>query len=101
MAMPEAALGNAQRRGVNKGEIAWKIPLGVVDELKTTTTGTPNLGGSIVTAGGLYLLGDDRRPFPRIRCEDRRATLGCHHRATAHAHSYNLHGQKRPASSSL
>ncbi len=41
---------------VNKGEIAWKVPLGVVDELKTTT-GTPNLGGSIVTAGGVVFIG--------------------------------------------
>ncbi len=47
---------------VNKGEIAWKVPLGVLDELKTTT-GTPNLGGSIVTAGGVVFIGatiDDR-----------------------------------------
>jgi quinoprotein glucose dehydrogenase len=41
---------------VNKGVIAWKVPLGVVDELKTTT-GTPNLGGSIVTAGGVVFIG--------------------------------------------
>ena len=44
---------------VNKGEIAWKVPLGLVDELKTlkTPTGTPNLGGSIVTAGGIVFIG--------------------------------------------
>jgi membrane-bound PQQ-dependent dehydrogenase (glucose/quinate/shikimate family) len=41
---------------VNKGEIAWKVPLGVVDELKMPT-GTPNLGGSIVTAGGVVFIG--------------------------------------------
>ena len=41
---------------VNKGEIAWKVPLGVVDGLKTIT-GTPNLGGSIVTAGGVVFIG--------------------------------------------
>ena len=41
---------------VNKGEIAWKVPLGGVDELKTKT-GAPNLGGSIVTAGGLVFIG--------------------------------------------
>jgi quinoprotein glucose dehydrogenase len=41
---------------VNKGEIAWKAPLGVVDDLKTAT-GTPNLGGSIVTDGGLVFIG--------------------------------------------
>jgi len=41
---------------VNKGEIVWKVPLGSVDELKEKT-GTPNLGGSIVTAGGLVFIG--------------------------------------------
>jgi quinoprotein glucose dehydrogenase len=45
---------------LNKGEIAWKVPLGVVDELEkkgVMNTGTPNLGGSIVTAGGLVFIG--------------------------------------------
>jgi len=41
---------------VDKGEIAWKVPLGVVDGLKAIT-GTPNLGGSIVTAGGVVFIG--------------------------------------------
>jgi membrane-bound PQQ-dependent dehydrogenase (glucose/quinate/shikimate family) len=41
---------------VNNGEIAWKVPLGSVDELRAKT-GTPNLGGSIVTAGGLVFIG--------------------------------------------
>jgi quinoprotein glucose dehydrogenase len=41
---------------VNKGEIAWQVPLGVIDDLKTVT-GTPNLGGSIVTAGGVVFIG--------------------------------------------
>jgi len=41
---------------VNKGEIAWRVPLGIVDDLKMPT-GTPNLGGSIVTAGGVVFIG--------------------------------------------
>ena len=41
---------------VNKGEIIWKVPLGGMSELKEKT-GTPNLGGSIVTAGGLVFIG--------------------------------------------
>jgi quinoprotein glucose dehydrogenase len=41
---------------VNKGEIAWQVPLGIVDGLKTVT-GTPNLGGSIVTGGGVVFIG--------------------------------------------
>jgi glucose dehydrogenase len=44
---------------LNKGEIVWQIPLGVVDELEAKgvhNTGTQNLGGSIVTAGGLVFI---------------------------------------------
>jgi len=41
------------------GEIAWKVPLGVVDELEARgipKTGVPSLGGSIATAGGLIFI---------------------------------------------
>jgi membrane-bound PQQ-dependent dehydrogenase (glucose/quinate/shikimate family) len=41
---------------VNKGEIVWKVPLGAVDGLNTET-GSPNLGGSVATAGGLVFIG--------------------------------------------
>lgn len=41
---------------VNTGEIAWKVPLGTV-EGANGETGTPNLGGSVVTAGGLIFIG--------------------------------------------
>jgi len=44
---------------LNKGEIVWHIPLGIVDELEAKgvhNTGTQNLGGSIVTAGGLVFI---------------------------------------------
>ena len=41
---------------VNKGEIVWKVPLGMVAGLNSDT-GAPNLGGSIVTAGGLVFIG--------------------------------------------
>ena len=41
---------------VNRGEVVWKIPLGVVAGLNSDT-GSPNLGGSIVTAGGLVFIG--------------------------------------------
>jgi len=45
---------------LSKGEIAWKVPLGVVEELQAKgvpKTGAPNLGGAIVTAGGLVFIG--------------------------------------------
>jgi glucose dehydrogenase len=40
---------------VDTGEIAWKVPLGSLPGL-AVNTGTPNLGGSIVT-GGLVFIG--------------------------------------------
>jgi quinoprotein glucose dehydrogenase len=42
---------------LNTGELAWKVPLGVVEELgEKSNTGALNLGGSIVTAGGLVFI---------------------------------------------
>jgi len=51
---------------LNRGEIAWRVPLGVVDELEARgvpKTGIQSLGGAIVTAGGLVFIGGtvDRR----------------------------------------
>jgi glucose dehydrogenase len=44
---------------VNKGEIAWKVPLGIVESLKANgfDTGTLNIGGTIATASGLIFIG--------------------------------------------
>ena len=44
---------------LNKGEIAWKVPLGEHPELTARgipRTGTETFGGSIVTAGGLVFI---------------------------------------------
>jgi glucose dehydrogenase len=44
---------------LNKGEHRWRVRLGEFDELTKRgipKTGTPNLGGSIVTAGGLVFI---------------------------------------------
>jgi quinoprotein glucose dehydrogenase len=50
---------------VNKGEIAWKVPLGVTDNLPEgkNNTGRPGNGGTIATASGLIFVGatDDAR----------------------------------------
>jgi quinoprotein glucose dehydrogenase len=50
---------------VNTGEIAWQRVLGVTDELPPgqQSTGRPNIGGSLATAGGLVFIGatTDRR----------------------------------------
>src|SRR5213592_4460983 len=48
--------GTLNAVNANTGEIVWKVPLGVVDELKAAT-GTPNLGGTIVTDGGVVFIG--------------------------------------------
>jgi len=43
----------------NTGEIAWKTPLGSFEELESQglkNSGTPNVGGTIVTAGGLVFV---------------------------------------------
>jgi quinoprotein glucose dehydrogenase len=45
---------------LNSGEFRWRVPLGEFDELKArgvSKTGTPNIGGSVVTAGGLLFIG--------------------------------------------
>jgi len=45
---------------LNKGEFVWQVPLGELKELKARTvpqTGTRNIGGSVVTAGGLLFIG--------------------------------------------
>ena len=51
---------------VNTGDEAWRVPLGVIEELEAKgirNTGTMNMGGSIATAGGLVFIGatNDRR----------------------------------------
>ena len=58
--------GELSAVNANTGEIAWRVPLGVFDELTAKgvpKTGTPNMGGSIATAGNLVFIGgtmDDR-----------------------------------------
>jgi quinoprotein glucose dehydrogenase len=45
---------------VNRGEIAWKVPLGFVESLRAkgfADTGALNVGGSIATASGLLFIG--------------------------------------------
>jgi quinoprotein glucose dehydrogenase len=51
--------GNLTAINVSTGEFAWRVPLGITEELEAKgikNTGAPNLGGSIVTAGGLVFI---------------------------------------------
>ena len=55
--------GNLYAINVNTGQIVWKSVLGVTDGLADPNTGRPNVGGPIVTGGGLIFIGstDDKR----------------------------------------
>lgn len=58
--------GTLNAINLDTGKIVWKVPLGVVDDLESKgvpKTGLYNLGGSIVTAGGLVFIAasSDRR----------------------------------------
>jgi glucose dehydrogenase len=56
----EPPWGTLSAIDLNKGEIRWQVRLGEFEELTkrgVPKTGTPNLGGSIVTAGGLVFIG--------------------------------------------
>ncbi len=51
--------GSLTAINLNTGEFAWQVPLGEFVELSKKgipPTGTPNLGGSVVTAGGLVFI---------------------------------------------
>lgn len=51
--------GTLSAVNLHDGSIAWRVPLGTVEELAAKglkDTGTPNLGGAIVTAAGLVFI---------------------------------------------
>ena len=51
--------GSLTAINLNTGDFEWQVPLGEFEELTKkgiAPTGTPNLGGSIVTAGGLVFI---------------------------------------------
>jgi len=51
--------GSLTAINLNTGDFEWQVPLGEFEELTgkgVAPTGTPNLGGSIVTAGGLVFI---------------------------------------------
>src|SRR5262249_57235606 len=57
------------------GKLRWQVPLGIVEALEKRgipPTGAPNLGGSIVTAGGPgFICAADARRLPAV---DEKAT---------------------------
>lgn len=58
---------------LNKGEIAWQVPLGEFEELTKKgipITGTENYGGPVVTAGGLIFIGATKDGYFRAFDKD-------------------------------
>jgi glucose dehydrogenase len=80
------------------GEIAWRIPLGVVDELEAKgvhATGTQNLGGSIVTAGGVvFIAGTTDRRFRAFDSKTGKQLWEAQIEANGHATPMTFQGRK-------
>lgn len=83
---------------LNKGELAWKVPLGVVDALQAKggpKTGTPNLGGSMVTAGGLvFIAGTNDRRFRAFDAQTGEELWVDRLEASGHATPMTFYGKK-------
>jgi quinoprotein glucose dehydrogenase len=64
---------------INTGDVKWEVPLGSVGQLSlipnSARWGSPNFGGSIVTAGGLVFIGAAMDQYPCVRCGDGEAAL--------------------------
>ncbi|HVG37871.1 MAG TPA: pyrroloquinoline quinone-dependent dehydrogenase [Pyrinomonadaceae bacterium] len=80
------------------GRIVWRVPLGFIEELKAqgvSGTGAPNLGGSLVTAGGLVFIGatTDAR-FRAFDAQSGRELWLTKLEASAHAAPITYQGRK-------
>ena len=82
------------------GDIAWEVPLGISELLPEgkQRVGSRNVGGPIVTAGGLVFVGAtlDRR-FPRVRRPHRRRAVVGGVRLQRRGRPHHLRGERRPA----
>jgi len=80
------------------GEIAWRVPLGFFDDLAERgipTTGTPNLGGSMVTAGGLvFIAGSSDRRFRAFDARTGKVLWEAPLEASGHATPMTFRGKK-------
>jgi quinoprotein glucose dehydrogenase len=84
---------------LNKAEIVWRVPLGVVEELEAKgvhNTGTQNLGGAIVTAGGLvFIAGTDDRRLRAFDAQTGKELWQAELEAGGHATPMTYRGKKR------
>ena len=83
---------------LTRGEIAWHIPLGTVEELEARgvhNTGTQNLGGSIVTAGGIvFIAGTTDHRFRAFDARTGRELWQDQLEANGHATPMTFQGQR-------
>jgi membrane-bound PQQ-dependent dehydrogenase (glucose/quinate/shikimate family) len=78
---------------VNSGEIVWKVPLGTVDGL-ATKTGAPNLGGSIVTNGLVFIGASKDKRFRAFDASTGKELWVAELEASAHATPITYLGKK-------
>lgn len=83
---------------LDKGEFRWRSVLGVVDKLiekGLPPTGSPNIGGSLVTAGGLVFIGatNDSR-FRAFDTDSGKELWVTHLPASAHATPMTFAGKR-------
>lgn len=90
--------GTLNAINLNTGEIAWKVPLGIVEELEQKgirQTGAPNLGGSIVTAGGLvFIAGTNDNRFRAFDAQTGKELWTAELEASGHATPMTFAGKK-------
>jgi quinoprotein glucose dehydrogenase len=83
---------------LNRGEIVWQVPLGIVEELEAKgihNTGTQNLGGSIVTASGLvFIAGTTDRRFRAFDARSGKVLWEAQIEADGHATPMTFQGKK-------
>lgn len=83
---------------LNTGEIIWRVPLGIVEELDAKgvhNTGTQNLGGSIVTAGGVvFIAGTTDRRFRAFDAQTGKQLWEARIEANGHATPMTFQGRK-------
>jgi membrane-bound PQQ-dependent dehydrogenase (glucose/quinate/shikimate family) len=84
---------------LDEGAVAWTVPLGVVDALVARgvpPTGTPSLGGSIATAGGLvFIAGTNDARLRAFDAETGRELWSDRLEASGHATPMTCRGRSR------
>ena len=86
--------GTLNAINVDTGEIAWKVPLGAIAGLKTKS-GTPNLGGSIVAGGLVFIGGTTDSRFRAFDAKTGEELWAAYPRSECSCHADNLLEQEQ------